>query len=297
MLILPEVGVAIMFGMLSKQLKSTYALQTKSSKSKAPEKSLLRTWWFYAIIVALVYLFAYWLIKPIASVDLASLVESFQFVAFAAASALVFAIVAHKFNWLSTKTGQAMTTLSIGFTLYMIAEASYLVLSLSNPNVPVPSIADVFWILAYVPFAVAFALTIRTIRMKFTRPMLGLWIVLSAATFIVVLAIVVVPIIGAASGSEAMSTYVSMVYPFEDVVIIVLVLAILLKIMSGEVAKPWAVLILGFLMTAIGDIWFGYATYLGNYAPAYDPVDFFLSLGYLASIAAGLLFTRLYGSK
>jgi hypothetical protein len=88
-----------------------------------------------------------------------------------------------------------------------------------------------------------------------------------------------------------------MVYPFEDVVIIVLVLVILLKFRSGEVAKPWAVLILGFILTAVGDIWFGYATYMNTYSIAYDPVDFFLSLGYLASIAAGLLFTRSYGKR
>jgi hypothetical protein len=82
------------------------------------------------------------------------------------------------------------------------------------------------------------------------------------------------------------------------VVVIVLVLVILLKFRSGEVAKPWGVLILSFILTSIGDIWYGYANSpLGSYSIAYDPVDLFLSLGYLASIAAGLLFLRSYGER
>jgi hypothetical protein len=271
--------------------------QTKSSKSDISQKGLLRTWWFYVIVAVLVYFIAFWLLKPIGDEDVAGIVESYQFIGLAAVSTLVYAIVAHKFNWLSTRTGQTMMTLSIGYALYTIAEASYLILMLSTPLVPVPSIADAFWVSAYLPFALALVLTIRAIRMKFTRLMLGLWIILSVATFTIVLAVVVVPIVAAASGPDAMSTIFSMIYPFEDMVLIVLVLVILLKFRSGEVAKPWSVLILGFILTSVGDIWYGYAEWLGTYSVGYDPVDLFLSLGYLATIAAGLLFTRLYSSK
>jgi hypothetical protein len=277
-----------------------YAVQQpKPGKSGEPEKSLLGTWWFYVIIAVLVYFVAFWVLKPIGSEELAASVEALQFMALAVFSTLVFAIVARKFKWLNTKTGQIMTSIAIGFMLYTIAESIYFALQLSyGPvSVPVPSAADIFWVSAYIPFAAAFVLAIRAIRMKFTRAMLGLWIVLSAAILVVVVGVIVAPIVVAATGPDAFSTDFSMVYPFEDVVIIVLVLVILLKFRSGEVAKPWAVLILGFILTAVGDIWFGYVTYANTYSIAYDPVDFFLSLGYLASIAAGLLFTRSYGKR
>jgi hypothetical protein len=284
---------------LNKHGNLTYSVQqTKSTKSDKPDKGLARTWWFYAIVASLAYLLVFWLAQPIKPDELAANIESYQFIMMAAISALVFAIVAHKFNWMNTRSGQIMMSVSVGFLLYTLAEILYLLLSLSTGGVPVPSIADVFWISAYIPFAIAFTLTIRTIRMRFTRPMLALWATLSAATFIAVVGIVVIPIIAAVSGPDAMSTVFSMVYPFEDAVVIVLVLVILLKFRSGEVAKPWAVLILGFILTSIGDIWFGYANSpLGNYSMAYDPVDLFLSLGYLASIAAGLLFVRTYGER
>ena len=289
-----------MFGIFSKHVSLAYAVQQpKPGKSSEPEKSLFGTWWFYVVIAVLVYFVAFWVLKPIGSAELAASVEALQFMALAAFSTLVFAIVAHKFKWLNTKTGQIMTSITIGFILYTIAESIYFVLALSyGPvSVPVPSAADIFWVSAYIPFAAAFVLAIRAIRMKFTRAMLGLWIVLSAAILVVVIGVIVAPVVVSATGPDAFSTDFSMVYPFEDVVIIVLVLVILLKFRSGEVAKPWAVLILGFILTAVGDIWFGYATYMNTYSIAYDPVDFFLSLGYLASIAAGLLFTRSYGKR
>ncbi len=186
-----------------------------------------------------------------------------------------------------------MTLLTVGMILWFFAESTWLYLILVGED-PFPSIADLFWIAGYVPMVSALMMSARGIPLKFTPAVRMLWIVLSVTMILIVASIEVIPLILEAPTLE---TLITVVYPSFDVLILSTILVIVLKFRSGAVSKAWGALVLGFLFTAVGDLWFIYAEWYGQYQGVYDPVDYFLSLGYFAFIFSGLLFHYLYKAK
>jgi TctA family transporter len=86
----------------------------------------------------------------------------------------------------------------------------------------------------------------------------------------------------------------TIIYPAEDFILLVLVLVIVLKFRSGEIAKPWGLLALGVILDAIGDIWYTYLEWYGLSLTAYDWYDLFFTLSYIAMFTSGLYFLWLY---
>lgn len=250
--------------------------------------NLDRLWWIIGIVLTIFFL-VWYIFMPL-PIDTAEIAELVLFVGIAGAVTISFAIVAKQFNFLTTKSGLSMTLITIGFALWTAAEGSWLVYFMIDAD-PFPSIADVFWIVGYVLFIVAISVNARTIRMKFNQQMLGVWILLSAAIAVIVIGFDIVPLLTEGLDFEI---FVTILYPIEDILVIIPALAILLKFKSGEVAKPWGVLILGFILTAVGDILYAFAENAGAYYSPYSPVDLFLMLGYVACFASALAFIALY---
>jgi hypothetical protein len=262
------------------------------SQKTEPPRSAVGLKWLSIPVILIVYVIALYLIKPLAEQGQSSYIISIHNIAFLGLGAILFMIVARGFGWLSAKPGQTSMIISLGLILWTLAELIGFILESVSLR-PFPY-ADVFYITGYFAFAIALILNIRTIHVKFGRPTLVAWIALSILGLIGVTLIEVVPLLGFELDPETM---VSLVYPYEDLVILVLALVILLKFRSGEIAKPWGLLILGFILQAFGDIWYTYATNTGEYfAPGvyYHPSDLVLTLGYLVIFASGLLFALTY---
>jgi hypothetical protein len=148
----------------------------------------------------------------------------------------------------------------------------------------------------YIPFAIALLINARTIHVKFKTSTLILWIALSLIIFVAIIIVNVVPILQHLVNP---GDIVGAVYPFEDFIMIVLALVIVLKFRAGEVAKAWGLLVVGFLLEALGDILFLYEENLGIYQAfgPYDIVDLVLGLGYVAILASGLAFVSTFGAR
>jgi len=261
-------------------------------KAGSVQGPLMKTPWVLTTLLIVAFLSLWYFLKPV-DPDSASIVESLIFVILSGASALVFLVLAYRFNFTHTKPGQTMSALVIGFLLWFLAETVWLVYMLMSIEPSPPSIADIFWIAGYVPQAIALLMNARAIRAKFSPTMMVIWVSISL-TMAMVLLLEVIPFLVASPGID---TIITVVYPICDAIIIILALATALKFKAGEVAKPWAALIAGFVLTSVGDIWYTFAIWTGVYATAYNPVDFFLTLGYLAYVVSGLLFMRLYGKE
>ncbi len=247
-----------------------------------------KMWWIVGVVLTII-MGIWYTLMPL-PIELAEIVELLMFVGIASAVTISFVLVAKHFDFFSTKVGISMTLIAIAFALWTGAETLWLVYFLNSID-PFPSIADAFWIIGYIGFIVAILTNARSIRVKFSREMLGLWILLSVAITLVVLAFDVVPLL---EGGLDFEILITILYPIEDIAVIIPALVILLKYRSGEVAKPWAVLILGFISTAIGDILYAFAENAELYYSPYHPVDFFLMLGYVACFTSALLFISLY---
>lgn len=262
------------------------------SSEIAVEKSLLESRWFLVPVAMAVYLVALYVIRPFVS-DWGWFIVGAHNVIFAAVGALIFLIVANRFGWLRMKPGQIAIVISIGLVFWALAESLWLAYESVGED-PFPSFADVFYLAAYIPFALALVFNIRTIHVKFTKPILIMWVALCIAALAGVTWAAIIPIAQNWTGLESI---ISLAYPVADFVIIALALVILLKFRSGEIAKPWGLLVIGFILQTIGDIWFAYAENTGTYAPPftpYHPLDLVLTLGYLAILSSGLLFILTY---
>jgi len=266
-----------------------------SEKKESEKGSLKSQIWIYGCIAVIVYLLIFYFLQPFDE-STATLLRGVNLICLAAVSSLIFILVAHQFNWFNTKTGQIIMLITIGFILWTIAEIIFLgydareiFLGIEAPDI---SEADIFYIAGYVPFAIALFWNIRTIKMKFKHVIMLLWIALSILIFVLIIWIVISFFLVA--GEITFINIVLAIYPFEDFIIISLVLVLVLKFRSGEIGKPWGLIIIGFILEAIGDIWFFYEDgVLGTYGP-YSLADLCFALGYLAYIAGAFYFRWLY---
>jgi hypothetical protein len=260
-----------------------------STESAAEKKGLWSQIWVYIMIAVTGSILLFYVFRPV-SEDTAVWLTQVILIVLVAVCSVVFLLVANQFKWFDTKTGQIMTLLAMGFVLWVIAETIF-----PFQTVSFPGPADIFYIAGYVPFAVGLFLYIRTIKMKFKPIMLAIWIGISAAVFIVVLIYEFIPFIayGFEYPEESIWSW-TVVYPAEDLVLLVLALVLVLKFRSGEIAKPWILMVIGIIMDAIGDIWFTYIEWYGLETSAYDPYDLFFTMAYVGMLAAGLYFLWLY---
>lgn len=236
-----------------------------------------------------VLLLFWYLIRPL-PIDIGEITELVMFVGLAAAVTLSFAMVARQFEFLSTKQGISMTLIAVGFALWTAAEGTWLYYYIIEQD-PFPSIADAFWIVGYLAFIAALTVNARNIRKRFNASLLAIWIILSIAMAVIVIGLDVLPLL---SEELTIDIIITIIYPIEDILVIIPALVIVLKFRSGEVAKPWGVLVLGFILTAVGDILYSFAENAGIYESPYSLVDLFLSLGYLACLISALLFMQVY---
>jgi len=256
------------------------------------QENLLTAWWFW-LCIALAGFFVYWFLAMPLEVTTGGFAEAVMVILLAASSTATLLLVAKKFNYRETPPGRIMTAIVVGFASWTVAETVWTGYYVSDLD-PLPSWADVFWILGYAFVIAALVVNANSIRLRFSHAMFALWLVLSAVVALPVLSIQVLPLI---AEDPSLDTLVAVAYPVLDVLLIVPALAILLKFRLGEIALPWGVLTLGFILTGIGDLWYAYADYNGTYGEAYNLTDLFLMLGYVAFILGGLLFLKLYGSE
>ncbi|WXG43482.1 MAG: hypothetical protein WED04_05495 [Promethearchaeati archaeon SRVP18_Atabeyarchaeia-1] len=257
---------------------------------KSKEETILGSTWYLVPLLLAAYVFTIYLIQPLAAENMGSYVVSLTNVAFTALGAVMFLVVAKRFGWLRVKPGQITIAMSLGLVFWTLAEFTFMDYEIIGES-PFPSLADVFYVAGYLMFLIALFMNIRTIKMKFSSAMLAVWVALSATALVLIAYFAVLPIIQA--GIDV-TTAVALMYPILDLLIVVLVLVILLKFRSGEVAKPWGFLILGFILQAVGDTFFEYAQYTGTYTMAYHPADMILSLGYSMILAGAVFFIRAY---
>ena len=257
-------------------------------ETKAEKKGIWSQLWVYTLVAITVIIVLLYLIKPFEE-TLAATVTQIIIIVFVASSGAIFLLVSHQFKWFNTRTGQIIFSIAVGFLLWTIAESVFLYNSLMG-NKLFFGTHDPFYIAGYVPFAIALFLNIRTIKMKFKPLTLIIWIVISVVLFLIILLTEFIPFLMQEISEESLT----LIYPAEDFILFVLALVIVLKFQSGEIAKPWALLITGIIFDAIGDIWYTYAEWYGLTLSAYDWYDLFFTLSYIAMFASGLYFLWLY---
>lgn len=154
-----------------------------------------------------------------------------------------------------------------GWTLWAIAETLWFVFGYLGQEVPYPSIADLFWLIGYIPLGIGLYSRLREMPLKLTTlQKLALW-GSSLVTIFITIAFVILPVFRQYDASNQLASIISIVYPLADLVLLVSVLRLLFVYRSGDYGFGWNMLITGFVLMTVADLVFAYATPLGLYYP------------------------------
>ncbi|MEM3400195.1 MAG: hypothetical protein QXP42_05175 [Candidatus Micrarchaeia archaeon] len=177
----------------------------------------------------------------------------------------------------------------IGVILWLCAEATWAYYDvLVGVDVPYPSLADVAWTLGYLPIIAGLYRISQDTLAYHNRNHIFAVLVLGAVVGIL-LAIFLVPPISNAEVSAA-EKFFDVFYIAADIIIVTLVVLTALFFFGSKLLQPWLVMLLGFLLICIADIWFVYLNVFGGYGTQH-PVDALYSISYLL-IGFGAFFYR-----
>lgn len=154
-----------------------------------------------------------------------------------------------------------------GWALWTIAETIWFVYGFLNQDVPYPSIADLFWVIGYIPLGIGLFSRLQEMPMRLTGlQKLALW-ASSLLTVIISIAFVILPVFQEYDASNRLASIITIIYPLADLVLLVSVLRLLFVYRSGDYGLGWDMLIAGFVLMTIADLVFAYATPLNLYYP------------------------------
>lgn len=200
---------------------------------------------------------------------------------FEAFAAFAMAALAWKMN--SGKRGGGMSrvyaSFSIGIGLWVVAEGiwSFYVLVLGIV-IPFPSLADLFWLVGYVPLLCGLLLQAWPFRDAFSRLKRA---ALVTAMLVMTGAILIVAIPPLFSQElDSLSFLVSVLYPFLDSLLLSVAVPLLLLFRKGAYWRPMLFVLVGLILQFVGDLAFAQGVLIGSYYSG-SPTDLIFDFSYL----------------
>jgi len=168
----------------------------------------------------------------------------------------------------------------LGMFFWFLGELIWAIYALVlDIEVPYPSLADISYIVGYIPMFVAFLLYLKTFRAYIARKAL-------ASTGLAVLAVVLassylllMPIFSSSGNSMALALDVA--YPVMDLALFTLSFLGFLTFFERKLGDAWLLISLGLILTAVADLLFSYTTLQGIYFEGH-PSELLYLWGYLA---------------
>lgn len=166
--------------------------------------------------------------------------------------------------------------LTLGMVCWFLGETIWMVYALAlNVEVPYPSVADIVWLIGYLPLIFAILLYIRTFRFVVSKSILtaaaGIVLVGSLAIF----ASLATPILASATQQET-TLAVDIAYPALDIIMFSLSIIGLLIFARGRIGNAWVLINGAIFMNVVGDLLFSYTTLNGTYYNGHYLELFFL---------------------
>jgi len=183
------------------------------------------------------------------------------------------------------KFWRAWLYLGVGLLLWLLGEILWTVYAIVFAvEIPYPSIADLFWVLGYVPIAGFLIAYLLLFREKVSSKMIAAAGVGALTAAVLVFLVLIGPVFQA--GTDPVTQFFNVAYPTLDLVLLAVSLVGLFAFQRENLARFWIWFNLGFILMAVGDVLFSYSTALGFYYAGH-PLDLFYYFGYF-SILVGL---------
>jgi hypothetical protein len=151
---------------------------------------------------------------------------------------------------------------------------------LLNVEIPYPSIADVAWLIGYIPLFIALHLYIRTFGFAFSKTMFAAAAVIVSIVSCGFLFSLVPPILESGSEEQIIPLVIDFAYPALDLALFSLSILGLLVFVKGKIASAWLFISSAILLNVIGDIFFSFTTLQGTYYNGHFS-ELFFAWGYI----------------
>jgi hypothetical protein len=153
---------------------------------------------------------------------------------------------------------------TVGMTLWFLGELSWAVYTFFlNVEIPYPSIADLFWLGAYIPLLIALFVYSRLFVSVLSNRKKALIAALIIILGVLVSVALIVPIMGVEENLATLA--IDLAYPLLDIALLSMALVGLVIFQKGGLGKSWLWIILGIMLNVAGDMIFSYTTAQGTY--------------------------------
>jgi hypothetical protein len=132
-------------------------------------------------------------------------------------------------------------------------------------SLPYPSLADLFWILGYVPVIFAIGLRLKTLKIT---PNKG-WQLAILAFYLLIFALaiwrIIVPIFTDPNTTGGFEKTINLLYPIGDLIVCLLAVTLVMVLIGGTLFSSWGMIALGFLCAAVSDLFYAWAVWQGTF--------------------------------
>ncbi len=167
--------------------------------------------------------------------------------------------------WLVPKERRGWLLLGTGMASFAIGEIYYSLAFGDTGNPPIPSLADLFY-LVYYPFVYAALVLFARERIERFSP--STWLdgaIAAVTTAAVIAAVLFEPIVSSATQGDAAAVATNLAYPVGDLILLGIVIGIV-GLSGWRPGRAWLLLGLGLALMAAADITYLYGTADGTYA-------------------------------
>jgi hypothetical protein len=226
-----------------------------------------------AILLAVVYAYGQSNLPFIA--DFSNAITPIEaFAAFATATILYNAHRSGKGGGLS----RVYAAYSLGMLFWLVAECTWTVYALVfRIEIPFPSMADVFWLLGYLPLLAALLLQAWPFRDVF-EPWKRVAIAVGMLLMTITILAATIPTLLVENASEAL--VVSVAYPILDALLLSVAIPVFLLFRKGSYWRPTLFILLGIMLQLFGDLAFAQSILSGFYYVG-SPIDLIFDYSYL----------------
>lgn len=155
-----------------------------------------------------------------------------------------------------------------GFGLWGLADSIWAFYALVlQQETPYPSIADLVWIIGYIPLFYALITRLRTLKVTPTRRQQYLIYGLNSILIVIILTFIVMPIFQNFTADRALEGIISLIYPLGDLGLVILTSLILILLREGRYSVIWRLIFTGIFIMTVSDLLFVYSTWREIYFP------------------------------
>lgn len=212
-----------------------------------------------AILISVVYFVSQ-------STDLYNGLSSITVTVVSGLATLTSYLIAKKYRWnIRNKFSRCWLFFFLGSLFWFFGEMTWTIYSLClSVEIPYPSIGDVFWLIAYVPFFMAFLEYFKMFGFPFVpkKKLVVMYIIIFLSSFLIAL-FLLYPIL--TLEDELVILFLNLAYPVGDLLLLMLAFGSLIIFFGQKIGKPYIYLTFAIIMNAIADSLFSFLITRGEY--------------------------------